>query len=100
MPKNSATHQNGWTWELLRDAPHAPSTVFLLRNFEERISNGALPPDLWAYLASTVLYPFHKILLEEKSSTVEPALRPVTVGSVLTQFGCGVITRMNRVAAA
>jgi hypothetical protein len=55
---------------------------------------------MWAYLASALLYPFHKKLPEERTSVTDPALRPVTVGSVLTRFGCRAMMRMNRVAAA
>ena len=97
MPKESAAHRDGWTWELLRDAAQTPSTATLLRKFAQRFSNGALPQDLWAYLASALVYPFHK-KLPERTSTTNPALRPVTVGSVITRFGCGVSVRMNRLA--
>ena len=100
MPKKSAAHRDGWTWELLRDAAQTPSTVALLRKFAEHFSNGALPQDLWAYLASALLYPFHKKLPEERTSITDPALRPVIVGYVLTRFGCRVMVRMNRVAVA
>ncbi len=51
-------------------------------------------------MASALLYPFHKKLPEERTSITDPALRPVTIGSVLTRFGCRVIVRMNIVAAA
>jgi len=88
MPKKSAAHRDGWTWELMQDAAQTPSTADLLRKFAELFSNGALPPVLWAYLASTLLYPFHKKLHEDKSPVGDPALRPVTVGLVLTRFGC------------
>jgi hypothetical protein len=100
MPKKSAAHIDGWTWELLRDAAQTPPTATLLRKFAERFSNGALPGNLWAYLASALLYPFHKKLHEERSSSTDPALKPVTVGSVLTRFGCRVMVRMNRMAVA
>jgi hypothetical protein len=100
MPKKSATHRDGWTWELLRDAAQNPSTAALLRKFVERFSNGALPQYLWAYLASALLYPFHKKLPEERTSITDPALRPVTVGSVLTRYGCIVMVRMNRLVVA
>ena len=43
-----------------------------------------------------MLYPFHKKLPEERTSITDPALRPVTMGSVLTRFGCIVMVRMNR----
>jgi len=46
------------------------------------------------------MYPFHKKLPEERISTTEPALRPVTIGSVLTRFGCRVMVRMNRMVVA
>ncbi len=100
MPKKSATHRDGLTWELLRDATLTPSTASLLRKFVKRVSNGVLPPDLWAYLASAFLYLFHKKLPEERTSITDPALRPVKVGYVLTRFGCKVMVRMNRMAVA
>jgi len=56
--------------------------------------------NLWTYLASTLMYPFHKKLPEERISTTNPALRPVTVGSVITRFGCRILVRMNRLAVA
>jgi hypothetical protein len=43
IPKKSAAHRDGWTWELLRDAAQKPSTASHLRNFGELFSNGALP---------------------------------------------------------
>ena len=55
---------------------------------------------MWAYLASALLYTFHKKLPKERTSTIDPALRPVTVGSVLTRFGCRVMVRMNGCAVA
>ena len=100
MPKKSTAHRDGWTWELLRDAAQTPSTATLLKNFTECFSNGARPNDLWAYIASALLYPFHKKLLEERTSTMDPVLRPVIVGSVLTRFGCKVMVRMNRQVVA
>jgi hypothetical protein len=60
--------RDGWIWELLRDASQTPSTATLLRKFVERFSNGALPQDLWAYLAFALLYPLHKKLPEERTS--------------------------------
>ena len=51
MPKKSAAHRDGWTWELLRDAAQRPSTASYLRKFTELFSNGALPKNLWTYLA-------------------------------------------------
>jgi hypothetical protein len=100
MPKKSAAHRDGWTWELLRDAAQRPSTASHLRKFSEFFANGALPSKLWTYLASALMYPFHKLMLEERIDPKDPALRPVTVGSVLTRFGCRVLVRMNRMAVA
>jgi hypothetical protein len=37
---------------------------------------------------------------EERTSTMDPVLRPVTVGFVLTRFGCIVMVRINRQAIA
>jgi hypothetical protein len=55
MPKKTAAHLDELTWELLRVAAQTPSTATLLRKFAERFSNGALPQDLWAYMASALL---------------------------------------------
>ena len=46
------------------------------------------------------MYPFHTKLPEERTSITDPALRPVTVGLVLTRFGCRVMVRMNHLAVA
>jgi hypothetical protein len=100
MPKKSEAHRDGWTWELLRDAAQRPSTTILLRKFAEEFCNGALPRNLWAYLAYALMYPFHKLLMEERIDPKDPALRPVTVGSVVMRFGCRVLVRMNRLAVA
>ena len=51
-------------------------------------------------MASALLYTFHKKLPEKRTSTTDPALRPVTNGSVLTRFGCRVMVRMNKMAVA
>jgi hypothetical protein len=48
----------------MRDAAQTPSTAALFRYFAELFSSGALPTDLWAYMASSLLYPFHKKLQE------------------------------------
>ena len=66
MLKKSTAHRGGWTWELLRDAAQSPSTASVLRKFADQFFNGALPQDLWAYLASAHLYHFHKKLPEER----------------------------------
>ena len=95
MPKKSAAHRDGWIWELLRDAAHRPSTASHLRKFTELFSNGALPKNLWTYLESALMYPFHKLMLEDRVDPKDPALRPVTVGSVLTRFNCKVLVRMH-----
>jgi hypothetical protein len=46
------------------------------------------------------MYPFHKKLQEERITTGDPALCPVTVGSVITRFGCRILVRMKRLAVA
>ena len=46
------------------------------------------------------MYPFHKLMLEDRVDPKDPALRPVTVGSVLTRFGCMVLVKMNKIAVA
>ena len=40
------------------------------------------------------MYPFHKLMLEDRVDPKDPALRPVIVGSVLTHFGIMVLVRM------
>ena len=55
MPKISAAHRDGWTWELLRDAAQRPSTASHMRKFSELFSNGALPSKLWTYPASALM---------------------------------------------
>ena len=55
---------------------------------------------MWANLASALLYPFYKKLPEERTSTKDPTLRHVILGSVLTRFGCRVMARINRCAVA
>jgi hypothetical protein len=52
MPKQFVAHRDGWTWEIFRDAAIRPSTAALLRQFAGHFSNGALPKNLWTYLAS------------------------------------------------
>jgi hypothetical protein len=98
MPKKSAAHRDGWTWELLRDAAQRPSMASHLSKFTDLFSNEALPRNLWTYLASALMYPFHKLMLEDRIDPKDPALRPITVGSILTRFGYRVLVRMNRLA--
>ena len=71
-----------------------------MRKFTELFSNGALPKNLWTCLASALMYPFHKLMSEDRVDPKDPALRPDTVGSVLTHLGCRVLVRMNRMAVA
>jgi len=71
-----------------------------MRKFHELFSNGALPKNLWTYLAFALMYLFHKLMLEERIDPKDPDLRHVTVGSVLTRFGCRVMVRMNKIAVA
>ncbi len=63
MPKKLAAHRDGWTWEVLRDAAQRPSTAVLLQKFTEQFSTGALIAFLLSYLASALIYPFHKLLM-------------------------------------
>ena len=46
------------------------------------------------------MYPFHKKFPEDQISVTDPALRPVTVGSVITRFGYRILVGMNRLAVA
>jgi len=43
-----------------------------------------------------MMYPFHKKLPEDRISITDPALRPVTVGSGITRFGCRIMVKINR----
>ena len=99
MPKKSAAHKDGWTWELVRDAAQKPVTATLLRKFAERFSYGTLPINLWSYLAFVLMYSLHKKLLEDRSPS-KRALRPITMGFVLTRFGCKVMVKMKRIYVA
>jgi hypothetical protein len=46
------------------------------------------------------MYPFHKLMLEDRIDPKDPVLRPATVGLVLSRFGCRVLVRINRMAVA
>jgi hypothetical protein len=46
------------------------------------------------------MYPFHKLLLEDRVDPKDPALRPNFEGSTLTRYGSRVLVRMNRTAVA
>ena len=83
MPKKSLAHKDGCTGELMRDDAQRPVTVALLRKIAELFSKGALPENLGSYLASVLMYPFHKKLPVDKSPS-KPTLCHVTVGSMLT----------------
>jgi hypothetical protein len=61
MPKKSAPHRDGWTWELFRDMAGRPSTSGLLMKFVELFVNGTLPKPLWKFLSSAIIIPFHKL---------------------------------------
>jgi len=100
MPKKSNAHRDKWTWELLRDVAQLPSTASHPMKFTELFSIRALPKNLWSYLTLTLMHPFQKLMLEDRIDPKDPALRSVTVGLVLTRFGCRVLARMNRMAAA
>jgi len=71
-----------------------------VRKFSELFSNGSLPKNLWSYMDFEVMYPFHKLMLEDRIDPKDLALRHATVGSVLTRFGCWVLVRMTRIAVA
>jgi hypothetical protein len=64
----------------------------LLIRYAEHFSNGNLPKENWAYIASVLMYPFHKKLPEGRTSIIAPTVPLVTVGSVLTRFGCRVFS--------
>ena len=60
MPKKSAPHRDGWTWELFRDAANRLFTTGLLRKFVELFVSGKLPKGLWKFLSSSIMIPVHK----------------------------------------
>ncbi len=97
MPKKSAPHRDGWTWELFRDAASRPSTAAPLRKFVEFFVNGLLPKPLWKFLSySAIMIPFHKLSQLERVLHSDPRLRPITIGSLLTHFSCRTLLRLNR----
>jgi len=100
ISKNVSAHRDGWISELLRDAAQRPSIASHLRKFTELFSTGALPKNLWYYLSPALMYPFHKLMLEDRIDPKDPTLRPVTVRSVWTRFGCMVLIMMNMMAVA
>ncbi len=61
MPKKSAPHRDGWTWELFKDMASHPRTAYLLRKFVELFVNGKLPKPLWKFLFTTITISFHKL---------------------------------------
>ena len=99
MPKKSVAHRDRLTWKLLRDVAQNPSTATFLRKFTELFSNGALSKNVWSYLASVLMYPFHKKIPEGRTPA-RPALRPVTGGYILTRFGCRVMVKMIMILLA
>jgi hypothetical protein len=96
MPKKSAPHREGWTWELIRDMAGRPSTSGLLRNFGELFVNGDLPKPLWKFLSSAIMIPFHKLAQMERRLLADPRLRPITIGAMLTRFSARSVIRMKR----
>ena len=86
MPKKSAPHRDGWTWELFRDMANRPRTADLLRTFVELFANGKLPKALWKFLSTTIMIPFHKLAQVERNPEMDPRLRPITIGALLCRF--------------
>ncbi len=72
MPKKSAPHKDGWTWELFRDMAGRSSTSGLLRKFVELFANGLLPRALWKFLSSAIMIPFHKLAQMERMLLADP----------------------------
>jgi hypothetical protein len=96
MPKKSAPHRDGWTWELFRDMVGRQSTAGLLRKFVELFVNGSLPKDLWRFLSSALMIPFHKLSQFERLLRSDPCLRPITIGALLCRFSIRATLRMKR----
>jgi hypothetical protein len=51
-------------------------------------------------MAFALIYPFHKLMLEDRIDPKDPALRPAIVESVLTRFGWRILVRMNMTVVA
>ena len=96
MPKKSAPHRDGWTWELFRDMAGRPSTTSLLMKFVELFVNGALKKPLWTFLSSAIMIPFHKLAQMERLLLTDSRLRPITIGAMLTRFSVRPLLRMKR----
>jgi hypothetical protein len=96
IPKKSAPHRDGWTWELFRDMAGRPSTADLLRRFVELFANGSLPKPLWRFLSSAIMIPFHKLSRLERLLFTDPRLRPITIGALLCRFSVRAVLRMKR----
>jgi hypothetical protein len=97
MPKKSAPHRDGWTWELFRDMAGRTKTCELLRTFAELVANGKLPKPLWKFLSSAIMIPFHKLaLIIERDLLEDPRLRPITTGALLCRFSVRTVLRMKR----
>ncbi len=86
MPKKSTPHRDGWTWELFRDAANRPSTTSIQQKFVELFVNGRLPKGPWKLLSSAIMIPFLKLAQLDRGLLLDPNLRPITIGSLLTIF--------------
>jgi hypothetical protein len=73
---------------------------FLIQIYIEHFANGGLPKNLWAYLASVLMYLFHKKLPEERLILSKHGIQLVMLGSVLARFSYRVVVRMKRMAVA
>jgi hypothetical protein len=96
MPKKSAPHRDGWTWELFRDMVGRPSTARLLRRFVELFANGSLPKPFWTFLSSAIMIPFHKLAQIERRLLADPRLIPITIGALLCIFSVRSVLKMKR----
>jgi hypothetical protein len=96
MPKKSAPHIDGWTWELFMDMSNRPKTADLLRKFVELFLNGKLPKPLWKFLSTAIMISFHKLALAERDMLADPRLRPITIGALLCRFSVRTFLRMKR----
>jgi hypothetical protein len=96
MPKKSAPHRDGWTWELFKDMAGRQSTAELLRRFVELLVNGKLPVALRKFLSSAIMIPFHKLSQLERLMMSDPSLRTVTIGALLCRFSLRATLRMKK----
>ncbi len=96
MPKKSAPHKDGLTWELFRGMANRPKIDDLPRKFVELFANGKLPKPLWKFLSTTNITLFHKLAQAERDLLKDPRLRPIIIGALLCRFSVHTVLRIHR----